>query len=49
MDSSNRDENRADLGRVLLALVVLALLSQLDGARAAPAVIAAQNSAEASR
>ncbi|HYJ42119.1 MAG TPA: hypothetical protein VEW08_15100 [Steroidobacteraceae bacterium] len=29
MNSRNREENRADLGRVLLALAVLALLSSL--------------------
>jgi hypothetical protein len=43
MDSRNREENRADVGRVLLALIVLALLSQLDSAGAAPAAVAAQN------
>jgi hypothetical protein len=43
MDSRNRDENRADLGRVLLALIVLALLSQLDNSGAAPVALAAQN------
>jgi hypothetical protein len=40
MDSRNREENRADLGRVLLALAVLALLSLLDNSRAPPATVA---------
>jgi len=49
MDSRDREENQADFGRVLLALVVLALLSQLDGSRSAPVAVAAQNTAEAPR
>ena len=48
MDSRNREENRADLGRVLLALVVLALLSLLDHSRAPPAAVA-QTTTEAPR
>ena len=48
MDSRNREENRADLGRVLLALAVLALLSLLDNSRARPATVA-QTTAEAPR
>jgi len=40
MDSRNREENRADLGRVLLALAVLALLSLLDNSRAPPVTVA---------
>ena len=46
MDSRNREENRADLGRVLLALVVLALLATLDDSHAPRAALAAQNAAE---
>jgi hypothetical protein len=34
MDSRKQEENRADLGRALLALVVLALLASLDHSRA---------------
>ena len=48
MDSRNREENRADLGRVLLALAVLALLSLLDHPRAPPATVA-QTTAAAPR
>ncbi|HWP89421.1 MAG TPA: hypothetical protein VNM70_16180 [Burkholderiales bacterium] len=47
MDSRNREENRADLGRVLLALVVLALLAALDDSRAPRAAFAVQNAVEA--
>jgi hypothetical protein len=49
MDSRNRDENRADFGRVLLALIVLALLSQLDSSGAAPAAVAAHNASGTAR
>jgi hypothetical protein len=48
MESRNREENRADLGRVLLALVVLALLATLDNSHT-PAPTVAQVAAEASR
>ncbi len=48
MDSRDREENQADFGRVLLALVVLALLSQLDNSRAPPTTVA-QATAEAPR
>jgi len=48
MESRNREENRADLGRVLLALAVLALLSSLDNSRAPPATVA-QATTETSR
>jgi hypothetical protein len=48
MESRNREENRADLGRVLLAIVVLALLSLLDNSRAPPASVA-QATTEAPR
>ena len=48
MDSRNREENRADLGRVLLALVVLALLASLDDSRT-PAGTVAQSAAEETR
>jgi hypothetical protein len=46
VNSRKQDENRADLGRVLLALVVLALLASLDHSRA-PASIVAQATTEA--
>jgi len=49
MDSDDREEKHADFGRVLLALAVLALLSQLDSSHAAPAAAVAQNPAEAAR
>ena len=45
MESRNREENRADLGRVLLALTVLALLASLDDSRA-PAGTVAQSATE---
>jgi hypothetical protein len=48
MDSRKQEENRADLGRVLLALVVLALLASFDNSRA-PADTVAQAATEASR
>jgi len=48
MASRNRDENRADLGRVLLALAVLALLSSLDRSYT-PAATVAQSTTEAPR
>jgi hypothetical protein len=49
MNSRNRAENRADIGRVLLALGLLALLSTLDESRAPPAANAAQSAVTASR
>ena len=48
MDSRKQEENRADLGRVLLALTVLALLSSLDHSRAPQATVA-QATAEVPR
>jgi hypothetical protein len=47
MDSRNGKENRADLGRVLLALLVLALLASLDDSHAPPAGFVVQNAVEA--
>jgi len=49
MKSRNRAENRADIGRVLLALGLLALLSLLDETHAPPATAAAQSAIAASR
>ena len=46
MDSRNQDDNRADLGRVLLALAVLALLSSLDDSGAPREAFAAQTASE---
>jgi hypothetical protein len=48
MESRNREENRADLGRVLLALAVLALLASLDQSQT-PAAAVARVAAESPR
>lgn len=44
MDPRNRDQNRADVMRVLLAVGILALLSLLDNSPAPAVSIAAQSS-----